>query len=194
MSKSSQDFISKILLAFSQPLVWWGKNYRRCHPRCFIWRAFEGNTVKQKTEGRVLTVLQFAPRLMLQLAHKTRDCIKYTSNMFKGLCKGYIQYKICNYIHHWERRKCELWIHIHLTWRYREIGEYYLFSLKWRNLMAFRLIHVMLYMTCSDVLINMLSSCRIICISSFVCKPSVTTYPCYKYSPGLPYLLVCLRV
>ena len=38
-------------------------------------------------------------------------------------------------------------------------------------------IHVMLHKTCSNLLMNMLSSCRIICISSFVCKPSVTTYP-----------------
>ena len=43
--------------------------------------------------------------------------------------------------------------------------------------MACRRIRVILHMTCSNLLMNMLSSCRIICISSFVCKPSVTTYP-----------------
>ena len=61
------------------------------------------------------------------------------------------------------------------------------FLLKWHNFMAWRRTHVILHMTCSNLLMNMLSSCRIICISSFVYKPSVTTYPCYNY-PGLPYM------
>ena len=33
----------------------------------------------------------------------------------------------------------------------------------------------------------MLLSCSIICISSFIYKPTVTTYPCYNYIPCLPY-------
>ena len=54
------------------------------------------------------------------------------------------------------------------------------FLLKRRNFMACRRIHVIFHMRCSNLFMNMLSSCRIICISSFVRKPSVTTYPSYN--------------
>ena len=52
--------------------------------------------------------------------------------------------------------------------------------LKCHNLMAFRRIHVILHMTCSNLLMSMLLSGRIVCISSFVCKFSVINWPCYN--------------
>ena len=58
------------------------------------------------------------------------------------------------------------------------------FNLKWRNVMAFCRIHVILHSVCSNILLNKLWFCRIICISSFVFTPSVTTYP-VATSPGL---------
>ena len=42
-------------------------------------------------------------------------------------------------------------------------------------------IHVVLHLTCLNVILNILPSCGNICISGFRCRPSVTTGTCYNY-------------
>ena len=68
------------------------------------------------------------------------------------------------------------------SWDIFNVANVDIFLLKWSNFRACRRIHVIYYitMTCSSLLTNMPSPCWLICICSFACKPSITTYPCYN--------------
>ena len=54
-------------------------------------------------------------------------------------------------------------------------------SSPWRIYVAHGRIHVVLHLTCLNVILNTLLSCGNVCISGFRCRPSVTTNTCYKY-------------
>ena len=63
---------------------------------------------------------------------------------------------------------------------YKELFKKHLFSSTWRIYVALVRIHVILHLTCSNVILNILPLCGNICISGFRCRSSVTTCTCYN--------------
>ena len=63
---------------------------------------------------------------------------------------------------------------------YKEVFKNYLFSSTWRISVTRGVIRLNLHVTCLNVILNILPSCEIICISSFHCRTSVTTCICYN--------------
>ena len=63
---------------------------------------------------------------------------------------------------------------------YKENVKTRLFSSTWRISVAHGMIHMNVYVSCLNVILNILPSCGHICISGFRCRPSVTTCTCYN--------------
>ena len=53
-------------------------------------------------------------------------------------------------------------------------------SSTWRISATHRMIHLIFHVTRLNVILNLLPSCEIICISGFRCRASVTTCTCYN--------------
>ncbi len=53
-------------------------------------------------------------------------------------------------------------------------------SSTWRISATHRMIHLIFHVACLNVVLNLLPSCEIICISGFCCRASVTTCTCYN--------------
>ena len=53
-------------------------------------------------------------------------------------------------------------------------------SSTWSISVKHRMIHLIFHVACLNVILNLLPSCEIICISVFCCRASVTTCTCYN--------------